>query len=635
MSNKKEKNNKKDKFVNLKVTPPKNSGTKALIWVVIISLLIAFLAPNLYKWQFYIDEDISLNTFIHSYNSWVYSDVLIDGNKAVATLSGKVVEAWVEKIARNKVILPPNDSLKDLGLLNTTWSGETIQTKVEVKDLTSQKFWAEMLPTIILFILFILIAFLIIGRMWGMANNAMSFWKSRARIYDKDKDKVLFSDVAGAEEEKVELMEIVDFLKSPKKYKDIWAKIPKWVLLVWPPGTWKTLIARAVAGESNVPFLSISGSEFVEMFVWVWASRVRDLFEQAKKIAPSIIFIDEIDAIGKKRWPGLWGWHDEREQTLNQILTEMDGFDQDTNVIIMAATNRADVLDKALLRPGRFDRKVTINLPNLEDREKILLVHSKNKPLGKDVNYKSLASQTVGFSWADLWNLINEAAIITARKNLKEITQEIITEAFEKIVMWLTKKSQVMNDEEKKITAYHEVGHALVGKLLPNTDPVHKVSIISRGWALWVTWFLPERDRLLVSKAKYLDELATLYWGRVAEEIFFGKDNITTWASNDIERATKIARDMVTRFGMDEEIGAENFANDSVNGNHLWAEWAAKPFSDNTQNLIDKKVKEILGNAYNTARELITKNKDLHIKISEDLLVKEEINKEEFDAYFA
>ncbi len=492
-----------------------------------------------------------------------------------------------------------------------------------------------MLPTIILFILFVFIAFLIIGRMGWMANNAMSFGKSRARIYDKEKDKVLFADVAWAEEEKVELMEIVDFLKNPKKYKDIGAKIPKWVLLVWPPGTGKTLIARAVAGESNVPFLSISWSEFVEMFVWVWASRVRDFFEQAKKIAPSIIFIDEIDAIGKKRWPWLWGWHDEREQTLNQILTEMDGFDQDTNVIIMAATNRADVLDKALLRPGRFDRKVTINLPNLEDREKILHVHSKNKPLAKDVDYKVLASQTVWFSGADLWNLINEAAIITARKNLKEITQAIITEAFEKIVMGLTKKSQVMTPEEKKITAYHEVGHALVGKLLPNTDPVHKVSIISRGGALWVTWFLPERDRLLVSKAKYLDELATLYWWRVAEEVFFWKENITTWASNDIERATKIARDMVTRFGMDEEIGAENFANDSINGNYLWAEWAAKPFSDNTQNLIDKKVKEILSNAYNTARELITKNKELHTKISEDLLIKEEINKEEFDAYFA
>ncbi len=630
--------NKKEKNIKSKLpkTPqlPKKNWTKALVWLIAISLLIAYLVPNLYKWQFYIDENISLNTFSKSYNSWIYSEVLIDWNKAIATLSWVVIENWVEKIARNIVILPANDSLKDLWLLETTNSWVTIWTKVEVKDLTSQKFWEEMLPTIILFILFALIAFLIIWRMWWVANNAMSFWKSRARLYDKDKDKVMFSDVAWAEEEKVELMEIVDFLKNPKKYKDIWAKIPKWVLLVWPPGTGKTLIARAVAGESWVPFLSISWSEFVEMFVWVWASRVRDLFEQAKKLAPSIIFIDEIDAIGKKRWPGLWGWHDEREQTLNQILTEMDGFDGDTNVIIMAATNRADVLDKALLRPGRFDRKVTINLPNLEDREKILKVHSKNKPISKEVDYKSIASQTVWFSGADLWNLINEAAIITARKNLHEITKEIITEAFEKIVMWLTKKSQVMNEEEKRVTAYHEVWHALVWKLLPNTDPVHKVSIISRWWALWVTWFLPERDRLLVSKAKYLDELATLYWWRVAEEVFFWKENITTGASNDIERATKIARDMVTRYWMDEEIGAENFASDSVSWNHLGAEWTSKPFSDKTQDLIDAKVKEILSWAYKTARDLITKNKELHQKIAEDLLLKEEINKEEFEAYF-
>jgi len=470
--------------------------------------------------------------------------------------------------------------------------------------------------------------------MWWVTNNAMSFWKSRARIYNNDKDKILFKDVAWAEEEKEELKEIVDFLKNPKKYKEIWAKIPKWVLLVGPPGTWKTLIARAVAWESGVPFLSISWSEFVEMFVWVWASRVRDLFEQAKKLSPSIIFIDEIDAIGKKRGPGLWGWHDEREQTLNQILTEMDGFSQDTNIIIMAATNRADVLDKALLRPGRFDRKVTINLPNLEDREKILKVHSEWKPISKDVNFKSLASSTVGFSWADLWNLINEAAILTARKNLKEITESIIQESFEKIVMWLTKKSQVMTPKEKEITAYHEVGHALVWKLLPNTDPVHKVSIVSRWGALWVTWFLPERDTLLVSKAKYLDELATLYWWRAAEEIFFGKEYITTWASNDIERATKIARAMVTRYWMDEEIWAENFAPESISWNHLWAEWASKNFWEKTQELIDLKVKEILKNSYQTAIRLINENKELHEKISRDLLEKEEINREEFNAYF-
>lgn len=633
-NNKKEKKeipNKKSNKMDIKqIQPSKNM--KAFIWLIIASLLIAYLVPILYKWWIYIDNDISLDTFTKSYNAWIYSNVLIDGNKAIATLSGKVVESWIEKSYRNIIILPSNDSLKDLWLLDRSNTG--ITTKVEVKDLTGEKFWQDMIPTIILFVLFALVAFLIIGRMWWVANNAMSFGKSRARIYDKNKDKVLFSDVAWAEEEKVELMEIVDFLKNPKKYKDIGAKIPKWVLLVWPPWTGKTLIARAVAGESDVPFLSISGSEFVEMFVWVWASRVRDLFEQAKKLAPSIIFIDEIDAIGKKRWPWLWGWHDEREQTLNQILTEMDGFDQDTNIIIMAATNRADVLDKALLRPGRFDRKITINLPNLEDREKILQVHAKNKPISKDIDFRSIASQTVWFSGADLWNLINESAIITARKNLWEITKEIITEAFEKIVMWLTKKSQVMNEQEKKITAYHEVWHALVWKLLPNTDPVHKVSIISRWWALWVTWFLPERDQLLVSKAKYVDELTTLYWGRVAEEIFFWKDYITTWASNDIERATKIARNMVTRFGMDEDIWAENFANDSIDGNYLGSEWASKPFWDKTQDLIDLKVKEILSSAYQKAKQLIEEHKDLHQKIADRLIETEEINKEEFDNFF-
>ncbi|MBW7954543.1 ATP-dependent zinc metalloprotease FtsH [Candidatus Gracilibacteria bacterium] len=645
MNNKKP-NNKQDKKVTFNIkknlknniqkpgTPSKNNPMKIVIWLVVISLAIAYIAPNLLVSKNYVDKDISLSEFRNSYNAGLYKDILIDGNKAIATLSGELIDNGVKKTLRDRIILPQNDSLKDLGLLDLTSSGNLIQTKVEVKDLTSQKFWEEMLPTIILFILFVLVAFLIIGRMGGVANNAMSFGKSRARLYDMAKDKVLFADVAGAEEEKVELTEIVDFLKNPQKYKDIGAKIPKGVLLVGPPGTGKTLIARAVAGESGVPFLSISGSEFVEMFVGVGASRVRDLFEQAKKLSPSIIFIDEIDAIGKKRGPGLGGGHDEREQTLNQILTEMDGFDGDTNIIIMAATNRADVLDKALLRPGRFDRKVTINLPNLDDREKILKVHSKNKPIANDVDFREIASKTVGFSGADLGNLINESAIITARKNEKEITSAIITESFEKIVMGLTKKSQVMNDEEKKITAYHEVGHALVGKLLPNTDPVHKVSIISRGGALGVTWFLPERDRLLVSKAKYLDELATLYGGRVAEEVFFGKENITTGASNDIEKATSIARDMVMRYGMFEDIGAENFAGDRSSGNHLGSEGNGKIISDKTQDLIDAKVKEVLTNAYNVAKDLITKNKDLHIKISEDLLSKEEINKEEFDNYF-
>lgn len=464
-----------------------------------------------------------------------------------------------------------------------------------------------------------------------MANNAMTFGKSRAKLYDPEKDKVLFKDVAWADEEKEELQEVVQFLKNPKKFKDLWAKIPKWVLLVGPPWTGKTMLARAVAWESWVPFLSISGSEFVEMFVWVWASRVRDLFGNAKKIAPAIIFIDEIDAIGKKRWPGTWGGHDEREQTLNQILTEMDWFDNDTNIIVMWATNRVDVLDKALLRPGRFDRKITVNLPNLSDREEILKIHASTRKVAENINFKDLASKTVWFSGADLGNLINESAIIAARYDEKEITIKRIDEAFERLVMWLRKKSQVMNDLERKITSYHEVWHAIVWKLLPNPDPVHKVSIVSRGWALWVTWFLPERDELLVSKAKYLDELAVLYGWRAAEEIFFWKENITTWASNDIERATAIARKMVTRYGMIPEIWAENFEWEI--DRYSWD--TKRPFvSDETIKRIDAKVKEILDNAYAVAIKIITENKDLHIKMAEDLLVKEEIDKDEFEAYF-
>ncbi len=611
----------------------KKPNSRPFIFLIALCLIVAYFAPQFISNEKFLEEKISLDVFSQTYEAGIYDKILVDGNKAFATHHQKILENGIEKTKRDIVVLPENDSLKDLGLLQNP-SAE-INTQIEVKDLTSRKFWSEMLPTILLFVLFVIVAIIIIGRMWWVANNAMSFGKSKARKYDKVKDRVTFADVAGSEEEKEELTEVVDFLKNPKKYKEIGAKIPKWILLVGPPGTWKTLLARAVAGESDVDFLSISGSEFVEMFVWVGASRVRDLFEQAKKLAPCIIFIDEIDAIGKKRWPWLGGWHDEREQTLNQILTEMDGFSQDTNVIVMAATNRADVLDKALLRPGRFDRKVTINLPNIQDREKILQVHAKGKPFAKDIDFKALASTTVGFSGADIGNLINEAALLTARKNEKEISQQNLQLSFEKIVMWLTKKSQVMNEKERKITAYHEVWHALVWKMLPNTDPVHKVSIVSRGWALWVTWFLPERDELLVSKAKYVDELAVLYGGRAAEEIFFWKDYITTWASNDIERATKIARNMVTRFGMDEEIGAENFANDTVSWNHLWAEWAGKDFSEKTQELIDIRVKEILKNAYSTALKLIQDNKDLHTKIAEKLLEVEEINKEEFDGYFA
>ena len=615
---------KKPEFKNLK--PKKRS--RPILLLIILSLIIASLIPYIKENQKFKDTEIALNTLEKNFKEDKYKEILIDWNKAIATYSWATIEEnGIKQTIRDIVILPNNDSLKELWLRNPE-----VVTEIKVKDKTSEKFWSEMAPTIIAFVLFFIIWIFLISRMWGMANNAMTFWKSRAKLYDKSKDKIIFKDVAWAEEEKEELAEVVQFLKNPKKFRDIWAKIPRWVLLVWPPWTWKTMLARAVAGESWVPFLSISGSEFVEMFVWVWASRVRDLFTNAKKLSPAIIFIDEIDAIWKKRWPGLGWWHDEREQTLNQILTEMDWFDNDTNIIVMWATNRADVLDKALLRPWRFDRKITVNLPNLIDREEILKIHARWKKVKKGIDFKSLASSTVWFSWADLWNLMNEAAIITARHNEKEIKQDRIQEAFERLVMWLRKKSQVMNEQEKKITAYHEVWHALVWKLLPNTDPVHKVSIISRWWALWVTWFLPERDTLLTAKSKYLDELATLYWWRAAEEVFFGKENITTWASNDIERATQIARQMVTRFWMFEEIWAENFVWEIDKYSGTWE----RPFiSDETIKKIDTKVKEILEKAYNTAINLIKKNKKLHEKISKDLLEKEEISREEFEAYFA
>ena len=608
--------------------PQKNF--KPILILFLISILIASLVPYVKPAAKIENTDIGLNTLEQNFNQGKYSEILIDGNKAIATLSGSQTEVnGVKTLKTETTILPLTDSLVDLGLKNPT-----VQTKIQVKDKSGEQFWSEMLPTIIAFILFAIVGIFLISRMGGMANNAMTFGKSRARLYDNEKDKILFKDVAGADEEKEELQEVVDFLKNPKKYKDIGAKIPRGTLLVGPPGTGKTMLARAVAWESNVPFLSISGSEFVEMFVGVGASRVRDLFTNAKKIAPAIIFIDEIDAIGKKRGPGLGGGHDEREQTLNQILTEMDGFDNDTNVIVIGATNRADVLDKALLRPGRFDRKITVNLPNQADREQILIVHGKNKKLADDVDFKALAASTVGFSGADLWNIINEAAIISARYNEKVINAKRLQEAFERIVMGLHKKSLVMNEQERKITAYHEVGHALLGKILPNSDPVHKISITPRGGALGVTWFMPEKDAVLTSKAKFLDELSVLYGGRAAEEIFFGKENVTTGASNDIERATRIARNMVMRYGMFDDIGRENFAWEYISGNYTGAEGDRPLISEETQKRIDTRVREVLDRAYQVAINTINTHKDLHIKISEDLLIKEEITREEFETYF-
>jgi cell division protease FtsH len=608
-------------------------------WLAIVFLALIAIALSIGFWRTdektVTNDEIGINAVVANYQSGAYSEVAIRDGSVSATRKEVDEQLVAGRVIRtkhvDKAILPPYDTLADLGL-----NDPKNPTKVEVQKNVWGNFLVDFLPTLLLIVAFGVAVFFLIGRMGGMGGGPMGFMRSRAKIYEpNEKDKVTFADIAGAAEEKEDLVEVVDFLKNPKKYERLGAKIPRGILMAGPPGTGKTLLARAVAGESNVPFFSMSGSEFVEMFVGVGAARVRDLFREAKEKAPAIIFIDEIDAIGKRRAHGMGGGHEEREQTLNQILTEMDGFDNDTHVIVLAATNRADVLDRALLRPGRFDRKVNISLPNLEDRLEILKIHAREKPLDKSVDLHSVASSTVGFSGADLANLVNEAAILAGREDAKTITQEHLQKSIEKVLMGNARKSMRMTDHEKKIIAYHEVGHALVGKMLANTDPVHKLSILSRGRALGVTWFLPEKDRVLVSKAKFRDEIVSLYGGRVAEEVFFGQDQITTGASNDIERATDMARDMIMRYGFDDELGPENLASKAVEGNYLGYEGESLQISGKTHELVDAKVRELLKNAYAAAKKIVLEHRDLHVRIAERLLEKEEILKEEFDAFFA
>lgn len=441
----------------------------------------------------------------------------------------------------------------------------------------------------------------------GQNNQAMGFGKSKAKLYGLDKEKVLFDDIAGNESAKQDLEEVVDFLKHPKKYEALGAKIPKGVLLVGNPGTGKTMLARAVAGEANVPFFSISGSEFVEMFVGVGASRVRDLFAKAKKNAPAIIFIDEIDAVGRKRGSGMGGGHDEREQTLNQILVEMDGFETGTNVIVLAATNRADVLDPALLRPGRFDRRTQITLPERKDREAILRVHFKKKPTDETVKIDKLAAKTAGSSGADLANIANEAAIIAARRNSKKISNADLTEAFEKVAIGPERKSKIMSDADKEMTAYHEAGHAIVGHVLPDSDPVHKVTIIPRGGTGGVTWFLPPEDKSYTSIVEFKDILARAMGGRIAEELKYGKDRVTTGAGSDLRKATEIARDMVIEQGMSDGLRDQVFHED--NGGMVFDKIThERPYSDSTAEKIDQNVKAILEEAAERARAVLKAN---------------------------
>jgi len=505
------------------------------------------------------------------------------------------------------------------------------KVKVEAKNPDGGGRWLDIALAILPIFLIIGFFYIIMRQAQGSNNQAMSFGKSKARVFGMEKNKVKFKDVAGAQEAKVELEEIVEFLKYPSKFEALGAKIPKGVLLFGSPGTGKTLLARAVAGEADVPFFSISGSEFVEMFVGVGASRVRDLFARAKKNSPCIIFIDEIDAVGRQRGAGLGGGHDEREQTLNQILVEMDGFEQGTNVIVMAATNRPDVLDPALLRPGRFDRRVTLDLPDMKAREEILQVHSEKKPLESDVDFKEVARKTPGVSGADLANIANEAAIFAARANRKKIKQADFHEAVEKIALGPERKSHILNDEEKKVTAYHEAGHALLSHLLPHCHPVHKVSIVSRGMAGGVTWSLPEEDKHLHSLADFKDDIAMALGGRTAEKIIFGEENITTGAESDLKHVNGLARRMVTEYGMSKSLKNRFFGDEQGSvflGRSISQE---KNYSEDIAAKIDEEVEKIINNASKVAEDTLTKNRKKLDLIATTLLEKETIEGKDFD----
>ncbi len=528
--------------------------------------------------------------------------------------------------------------IQSSGLLHAV-SGDTLSKQVKAGTLklniekpAEPPWWVTMLPSIIIFVLFIGFWIFFIKQSKGGGAGGMNFGKSRARMHVPDKDSVTFDDVAGADIEKAELEEVVEFLKSPQKFTTLGAKIPKGVLLVGPPGTGKTLLAKAVAGEAGVPFFSISGSDFVEMFVGVGASRVRDLFEQAKKNSPSIVFIDEIDAVGRQRGAGLGGGHDEREQTLNQLLVEMDGFSVNQGVIIIAATNRPDILDKALLRPGRFDRQVVVSTPNMQGREDILKVHAKNKPLAPEVDLKTVAKVTVGFTGADLANLLNEAAIMAARRNRTQITMEDIDDAMVKVEVGTEKKGDRYTEKEKRLTAYHEAGHAVVSRLLPDRHTVHQVSIIPRGMTGGYTMYRPNEDRFYSTKNEMYSKIIELLGGRAAEKIVL--DDISTGASNDIERASSIARQMVTKFGMSDSIGPINYGSDSDEV-FLGRDFAhSKNFSEKVASEIDDEVRKIITDCYNKCLGLIKDNIDKLENVANVLLEKEVITGEEFEIVF-
>ncbi len=523
-----------------------------------------------------------------------------------------------------KVQIPSNDQ-ELMDKLNTSNADVTVKKAPETNQLAGN------IGTFIIVLFAIISLGLMIKAIQAGGSQAMSFGKSKAKMLLDSKVKTTFKDVAGIDEEKKELEEIVDFLKNGEKYMKLGAKIPKGVLLVGPPGTGKTLMAKAVAGEASVPFFSISGSDFVEMFVGVGASRVRDLFEQAKKHQPCIIFIDEIDAVGRQRGAGLGGGHDEREQTLNQLLVEMDGFDVNTNIIVIAATNRPDILDNALLRPGRFDRQIYINAPDVKGREQILEVHAKNKKLDKDVDLKVLAKRTPGFTGADLQNLLNESALLAARKGEDKISMDDIDCSIDRVIAGVEKRSKVLTDKDKELTSYHEVGHALIDKLLPEANELHKVSIIPRGMALGVTWTRPKDESVHVSKAKLLAKIAVSLGGRAAEEIVYGKENVSTGASQDLINVTDMARKMVTAWGMSDKLGPMAYGKNQENvfmGRDFGHQ---RDYSEQVAFEIDEEIKHIVDERYELAKRLLSENRDMLEAISRELLDKETIDDKEFE----
>jgi cell division protease FtsH len=585
----------------------KNTGFIALI---ILFAAVLFAANNKATTL----TTVPLTQAVSQSNAGDYKEIAINGNQLTITKKGATT-------ATLKSYDDPNASLKDQGF---NLSKVTISYKAVSNGTSLLTIGLEyILPVVIIGGLFIFM----LRSAQGQGNQALSFGKSRARLYGNEKEKITFKDIAGSGESKQDLQEVVEFLKFPKKFASVGAKIPKGVLLIGPPGTGKTMLARAVAGEANVPFFSISGSEFVEMFVGVGASRVRDLFAKAKKNSPCIIFIDEIDAVGRRRGSGMGGGHDEREQTLNQILVEMDGFEQGQTVIVIAATNRADVLDPALLRPGRFDRRVDIILPDRKDREAILKIHYANKPLAKGVDLDALAAKTAGSSGADLANIANESAIVAARNNHSQIDQDDVTEAFEKVAIGPERKTKVMSKKEKEISAYHEAGHAIVGHVLPDSDFVHKVTIIPRGGTGGVTWFIPPEDKSYHSIIEYKDILARMLGGRIAEEIVYGKDRVTTGAGSDLQKAAELARDMVVNQGMGTKLRDQVFHSDE--GMMMDRLIHDREYSDETAKVIDDEVESLITEAATRARFVIKANLKNLDALEATLLEKETIDADE------